>query len=90
MKIANLCSLYNVPLIPHGVSMQATVHIAFALNTVTVPLLEYLLVEQERLQFFIKEKIRPINGFIYPPTSPGLGMTLDESKIVSEKEIKFA
>lgn len=90
MKIATLCSLYDVPLIPHGVSMQATAHLAFALNTVTVPMLEYLFVEQERLQFFLKEKVKPVDGFIHCPTSPGLGMTLDESKIKSEKEIKFA
>jgi len=31
--------------------------VAFALNTVTVPMLEYLFVEQERFQFFLKEKI---------------------------------
>lgn len=89
MKIATLCSLYDVPLIPHGVSMQATVHLAFALNTVTVPMLENLFVEQERFQFFFREKVKPVHGFIHHPTAPGLGMTLDESKIESEKEIKF-
>jgi L-rhamnonate dehydratase len=89
VKIATLCSLYDVPLIPHGVSMQATAHMAFAQNAAIVPMLEYLVVEQERFQFFLKEKIKPVDGYLYPPRSPGLGMTLDESKIDSEKDVKF-
>ena len=89
VKIAALCSVYDVPLIPHGVSMQATVHMAFAQNAAIVPMLEYLLVEQERFQFFLKEKIKPVDGYLYPPDSPGLGMALDESKIDSEKEVRF-
>ena len=90
IKITTLCSLYDVPLIPHGVSMQATAHLAFSQNPVVVPMLEYLLIEQERFQFFCKEKIKPVGGFVYPPISPGLGMDLDEDKIVSEREINFS
>ena len=89
MKITTLCSLYDVPLILHGVSMQATVNVAFTQNAVIVPMLEYLVVEQERLQFFMKEKIEPVEGYIFAPTSPGLGITIDESKIESETEISF-
>jgi len=89
VKIATLCSLYDVPLIPHGVSMQATAHMAFAQNAAVVPMLEYLVLEQERFQFFLKEKIKPVDGYLYPPTSPGLGMELDESKIDSERDVKF-
>ncbi len=69
--------------------MQATAHLAFAQNTVVVPMLEYLLVEQERFQFFFKEKLKPVDGYLYPPTSPGLGMELDEARILSEREIRF-
>jgi L-alanine-DL-glutamate epimerase-like enolase superfamily enzyme len=90
LKIATLCSLYDVPLIPHGVSMQATAHLAFAQNAAVVPMLEYLLVEQERFQFFFKEKLKPVDGYFYPPASPGLGMDLDEATILSEREIRFS
>jgi L-alanine-DL-glutamate epimerase-like enolase superfamily enzyme len=89
-KIATLCSVYDAPLIPHGVSMQATVHVAFAQNAVIVPMLEYLVVEQERLQFFLQDKIEPVGGYISAPTSPGLGMTIDENKVLSEKEVSFS
>jgi L-rhamnonate dehydratase len=90
LKIATLCSLYDVPFIPHGISMQATAHVAFAHNAVVVPMLEYLIAEQERFQFFFRETIKPVEGYLYPPTSPGLGMDLDESKIVSCNQIRFA
>lgn len=89
MKITTLCSLYDVPLIPHGVSMQATVNVAFTQNGVTVPMLEYLIVEQERLQFFMKERITPVEGYIPAPTSPGLGIVIDQDRIESEREISF-
>ena len=89
MKMTSMCTLYDYPLIPHGVSMQATAAVAFAQNCATVPLLEYLFVEQERFQFFLKEKIEPVNGYIYAPASAGLGLTIDESKVVSRKEITF-
>ena len=89
MKMTNLCALYDYPLIPHGVSMQATAAIAFAQNYATVPLLEYLFVEQERFQFFLKEKVMPVDGYIHAPTSSGLGMSIDESKVDSRTEIKF-
>ena len=90
VKIATLCSLYDVSLIPHGVSMQATAHLAFAQNSTVVPMLEYLLVEQERFQFFFKERLKPVDGYLYPPTSPGLGMELDETRVLSEREIRFS
>ena len=89
LKITTLCSLYDVPFVPHGVSMQATAPVAFAHNAVVVPMLEYLVADQERLQFFLKETIKPVEGYLYPPTSPGLGMDLDESKIVSCNQISF-
>jgi len=90
MKIATLCSLYDVPLIPHGVSMQATTHFAFSQNSTVVPMLENLFVEQERFQFFFKEKCKPAGGYYYPPSSPGLCMELDEGKIQSERMVSFA
>ena len=89
MKMTSLCTVYDYPLIPHGVSMQATAAVAFAHNCATVPLLEYLFVEQERFQFFFKETVKPIDGYIHAPTSPGLGMTIDESKVDSRTEIKL-
>jgi L-rhamnonate dehydratase len=89
MKICTLASVYDVPVIPHGVSMQATVQVAFAQNTVIVPLLEFLIAEQERFQHFFKHRVKPVNGFITPPNVPGVGIELDEDRIESERDIDW-
>jgi L-alanine-DL-glutamate epimerase-like enolase superfamily enzyme len=44
-----------------------------------------LIVEQERLQYFMKNPVKPIDGFVTPPKVPGVGFDLDESKIESER-----
>ena len=89
MKICTLASAYDVPIIPHGVSVQATLQVSFAQNSVMVPMMEYLIVEQERLQHFIKNQIKPVNGYVTPPKAPGVGIELDETKIESERDINW-
>jgi len=90
MKICTLASAYDVPVVPHGVSVQATLQVSFAQNTVLVPMMEYLIVEQERLQHFLKDPIRPVNGFVTPPAAHGVGLDLDENKIESERDINWS
>jgi len=89
MKIFTLASVYDVGVIPHGVSIPVTAQISFAQNTVIVPMMEYLIVEQERLQHFMKNPLKPIDGFVTPPTVSGVGLDLDESKIESERDVNW-
>ena len=90
VKICTLASTYDVQVIPHGVSVQANVQVSFSQNTALVPMMEYLVVEQERFQHFLKYPVKPVKGFVYPTTVPGVGLDLDESKIESEKEISWS
>ena len=89
IKICTLASVYDVQVIPHGVSVPVTAQVSFAQNPVTVPMMEYLIVEQERLQHFMKNPVKPVNGFVTPPAVPGVGLDLDENKIESEREISW-
>ena len=50
-------------------------------------MIEYQVVFQKIRQFFLKHPVKPVNGFIYPSTIPGLGLELEESKIDSERDI---
>ncbi len=88
-KICTLASAYDVQVIPHGGSVPANVQVSFAQNSVVTPMMEYLVVLQEMLQFFLKNPVKPVNGFITPLTAPGVGLELDESKIESERDIKY-
>ncbi len=87
-KICTLASAYNVQVIPHGGSVP-NAQVSFAQNSAVTPMAEYLVIHQEIGQFFLKNPVKPVNGFITPPTAPGVGLDLDESKIESERDIKW-
>jgi L-alanine-DL-glutamate epimerase-like enolase superfamily enzyme len=88
-KICTLASAYDVQVIPHGGSVPANAQVSFAQNSVITPMMEYLVIFNEISQFFLKNPVKPVNGFITPPTAPGVGLDLDESKIESERDIKW-
>jgi L-rhamnonate dehydratase len=88
MKICALASAYDLPVIPHGHSVPATVHLIAAWPPTTCPLLEYLVKWNEIHQFFLKYPIKPANGQVTLPTRPGIGMELDEAKI--EKRLEWS
>ena len=69
--------------------MPANVQVSFAQNSVVTPTMEYPVVLQEMLQFFLKDPVEPVNGFITPLTAPGVGLELYESKIELERDIKY-
>jgi L-alanine-DL-glutamate epimerase-like enolase superfamily enzyme len=52
-------------------------------------LLEYLVKWNEIHQFFLKTPLKPINGKVILPTTPGLGMDLDPDKILKQKDLSF-
>jgi L-rhamnonate dehydratase len=88
-KICALASAYDLPVIPHGHSVPATVHLLAAWPVTTCPLLEFLSKWNTIHQFFLKNPIVPVNGQVTLPDGPGIGMELDESKILEKREISF-
>jgi L-rhamnonate dehydratase len=88
-KICALASAYDIPLIPHGHSTPASAHLIAAWPEPTTPLLEYLIKWNEIHQFFLKTPLKPVNGVVTLPTTPGLGMELDEDKMEQKREITF-
>jgi L-alanine-DL-glutamate epimerase-like enolase superfamily enzyme len=81
VKICTLCSSFEVPMVAHGHSLLAALHVAGAQSSSTVPYVEYLFRHQARKQFFHTPFYVPDKGFIKLPERPGLGFELDESKI---------
>ncbi len=89
MKICALASAYDLTVIPHGHSTPATAHLIAAWPATTCPLLEYLIKWNEIHQFFLKTPLKPIGGVVTLPTTPGLGMDLDEAKIDLREELTY-
>jgi L-alanine-DL-glutamate epimerase-like enolase superfamily enzyme len=89
MKIIALASAYDLVVIPHGHSTPASAHLIAAWPQTTCPLLEYLVKWNEIHQFFLKAPLQPINGVVTLPTTPGIGMDLDEAKIETREEVTF-
>ncbi len=89
MKVCALASACDVRTILHGSLVPVNAHISFAQNAALTPMMEYLIVRNEATQLFFKNPLKPVNGFFTPPTAPGCGLDLDESKIESESEVSF-
>ncbi|MCJ7552019.1 MAG: mandelate racemase/muconate lactonizing protein, partial [Anaerolineae bacterium] len=82
-------SAYDIPVIPHGHSVPATVNLIAAQPEPVCPIVEYLVKWNTIHQYFLKHPIVPADGKISLPTEPGLGMTLDEDKIQALEELCF-
>jgi L-alanine-DL-glutamate epimerase-like enolase superfamily enzyme len=88
VKIAALCSAYDVPLCPHGHSLHAALHVAAALPHSVLPQVEFLILHQRHKQRFMKRFLEPESGVIRPPDGPGLGIEIDPAKVQSRRAIE--
>lgn len=89
LKIAALCSAYDIPLIPHGHSTLTNAHFIAAQSPVLCPILEYLVKWNEIHQYFLLNPLSPVNGTITMPDRPGMGLELDPAKIEEERELRW-
>ena len=89
VKIAAIASTYDIPVIPHGHSVPANVHLSAALPILSVPLVEFLVKWNAVHQFFWKEPLVPVNGYVTVPNRPGMGMEIDEGKVESSRELTW-
>jgi L-rhamnonate dehydratase len=87
LKICALASTYDIPVIPHGHSVPATVHLIAAQPVTVCPLLEYLVKWNTIHQFFLAEQVVPVKGQVTLPSAPGMGMALDEGKVLERREL---
>jgi len=89
VKICALASAFEVPVIAHGHSLLAALHVAGSQSPNTVPYVEYLIRSQEAKQFFHIPVYRPEGGQVRLPDLPGLGLVLDTAKIDSRQAVEF-
>jgi L-rhamnonate dehydratase len=81
VKISTLASAFGKHVIPHGHSVPAAVHAIASRPPSVCPMAEYLLLSQPIAQYFHKQIMQPEGGTIVLPTSPGLGVAIDDAKV---------
>ena len=88
-KICAIASTYDIPVIPHGHSVPANVHLSAALPALSCPMVEFLVKWNVILQFFWTEPLVPVDGYVTVPDRPGMGMELDMDKVEEERELDW-
>ena len=88
LKISALCTTHDLILIPHAGAMHAGVHFSFSQSPAHTPMIEYLVKWMPILQYFCKEEVIPQNGYInIPENSSGLGISIDNDKIINKEYV---
>jgi L-alanine-DL-glutamate epimerase-like enolase superfamily enzyme len=86
-RICGLASAFDTPVIAHGHSLLAALHVAGAQSPTTVPFVEFLIRHQDSKQWFQKTIYRPEQGMVKLPDLPGLGLELSEEKLESKERV---
>lgn len=89
VKVCALASAFETPVVAHGHSLLAALHVAASQSPVTVPYVEYLIQGQASKQYFHRPIYTPSEGLVSLPDLPGLGLVLDDDKIERREELSF-
>jgi len=90
VKIGTIASLYDVPVIPHGHSIHAAMHVIASQSPMTFPLGEYLINKMRHYYYFEKRPPVPVRAHLALPKEPGFGIELDPAKIDSQKVLTWS
>jgi L-rhamnonate dehydratase len=89
LKIGTVASLHDVPVIPHGHSIHAAMHVIASQSPMTFPLGEYLINKMRSYYHFEKNAPSPVKAHIALPEGPGFGIELDAAKIESQTALQW-
>lgn len=89
LKIGTVASLYDVPVIPHGHSLHAAMHVIASQSPMTFPLGEYLINKMRHYYHFEKNPPVPERAHLTLPKGAGFGIELDPAKIDSQRMLRW-
>ena len=90
VKICALAETYGVKVLPHGSTIISSLHLIASQPDWVCPMQEYLMGLASDLQYFHKQPVLAVGGFLTLPTAPGLGIEIDDSKVESSETICLA
>ena len=89
VKIGTLASVYDIPVVPHGHGVYASMHTIFSQSPETFPCAEYLLapMRMPTWYYFEKHPPVPVNAHFALPTGVGFNVEFDPAKIEKQTVI---
>jgi len=84
-KICTVASIFDVPVIPHGHSLHAAMHLIASQSPAVCPLAEYLILKMQSYYHFEKNAPAPKAAHLELPEGPGFGIEFDDAKIESRQ-----
>jgi L-alanine-DL-glutamate epimerase-like enolase superfamily enzyme len=90
VKICTVASIYDVPVIPHGHSLHAALHLIASQSPAVCPLAEYLILKMRSYYHFEKHAPVPNRAHFTLTDAPGYGIELDDSKIESRQKMRWS
>jgi L-rhamnonate dehydratase len=85
-KICTLASIFDVPVIPHGHSLHAALHVIASQSPAVCPLAEHLILKMKSYYHFEKNPPLLQNAHFALPDAPGYGIELDDAKVESKEQ----
>jgi L-rhamnonate dehydratase len=89
LKICTIASLFDVPVIPHGHSLHAALHLIAGQPPAVCPLAEYLILKMRSYYHFEKNPPIPTRAHFALPSGPGYGIEFDETKIEKQELVHW-
>lgn len=86
LKITAYATAHDLIVVPHGHSTPAGLHYSLAQCPAHTPYIEYLVKWNDIYMHFLADPVRPVNGALSAPATPGVGMDIDPEKITNETE----
>jgi L-rhamnonate dehydratase len=81
VKICSLASIFDLPVIPHGHSLHAALHVIGSQSPAVCPLAEYLVIKMRSYYHFEKNPLVLTNAHIALPDAPGYGIEIDDARV---------
>ncbi len=88
-KICTVASIFDVPVIPHGHSLHAALHVIASQSPAVCPLAEYLILKMRSYYHFEKHAPVPERAHFTLGDAPGYWIELDDSKIESREKLHW-
>ncbi|HTX34088.1 MAG TPA: enolase C-terminal domain-like protein [Bryobacteraceae bacterium] len=89
VKICALASIFDVPVIPHGHSIHAALHVIASQSPAVCPLAEHLILKMQSYYHFERNPPVVKQAHLALPDSPGYGIELDEAKVESREMMRW-